>query len=105
MHRNDGTNHIHDLATKQVYASFLNNPLAMCWHKKLLSMSWHSALNAYKYRRPDDTLDLFYIFNILKKPVSLSKSVDFNCSSRANVYPAPPLGLQCTNHITNWNDE
>ena len=44
MHRNDGTNHIHDFATKQVYASFFTNPLAMCWHKKLLSMSWHSTI-------------------------------------------------------------
>ena len=44
MHRNNGTNDKYTLADKHVYASFPNNPLAMYWHLKVLSMSWHSSL-------------------------------------------------------------
>ena len=45
MHRNNGTNHNYTLADKHVYARFSNNPLAMYWHNKLLSMSWQSSTN------------------------------------------------------------
>ena len=47
MHRNNGTNHNYTLADKHVYARFSNNPLAMYWHNKLLSMSWHSSITDY----------------------------------------------------------
>ena len=34
MHRNNDKNHFHFSQSMYVEASFFNNPLAMCWHKK-----------------------------------------------------------------------